>query len=219
MGRWVVGIFACMSMTLFAACGGGGGGGGGGNNNGNGGSGVPPIEECDGSGRLCLAIGSLTLRVGQSTEFVATVRDANDQPMAGVQVDVTDGSFLEITNGSGATNADGQLRGTVRALFGGTATLRATAPGEDLSVFIRISIAGSQQPTPTATQGGPGVVTQTPRPAPLVATIFMETDRFAVSAAGGGTVTVRAFAFDVDNQALNGVQLLFDFEPDRKSVV
>lgn len=214
MGRWVVGIFACVSMALFAACGGGGGGGGGGNGgNGDGGGGVPPIQECDGSGRLCLAVGSLTLRVGQSTEFVATVRDTNDRPMAGVQVLVTDGSFLEITNGSGTTDENGQLRGTVRAVFGGTATLRAVAESEDLSVFVRISIAGSQQPTPTATQGGPGVATQTPLPAPLVATIFMETDRFSISAAGGGTVTVRAFAFDADNQPINGVQLLFDFAP------
>lgn len=213
MGRWVVGIFACVSMTLFAACGGGGGGGGGGGNPDDGGAAIPPIQECDSTGRLCLNVGTLTLRVGQSMEFVASVRDENNRPMAGVEVLVTDGSFLEITNGAGTTDADGQLRGTVRAVFGGTATLRAVAASQDLSVFIRISIAGSQQPTPTATEGGPGVATQTPRPAPLVATIFMETDRFSVSAAGGGTVTVRAFAFDADNQPLNGVQLLFDFSP------
>ena len=41
----------------------------------------------------------------------------------------------------------------------------------------------------------------------------METDPFTVSSQNGGTVNVYAFAFDQDNQPLNGVNLLFDFSP------
>jgi hypothetical protein len=58
-------------------------------------------------------------------------------------------------------------------------------------------------PTPTRTARAPGSIT----------TIYMETDKLAVSAGLGGTVTVRAFAFDEHNQPLNGVNLLFDFAP------
>jgi hypothetical protein len=58
-------------------------------------------------------------------------------------------------------------------------------------------------PAPTTTARAPGSVT----------TIYMETDKPAVSAGLGGTVTVRAFAFDENNQPLNGVNLLFDFAP------
>jgi hypothetical protein len=223
MGRRVAGIFVVVWMTLFAACGGSGGGGGGGTDNGgdggDGGGTVPSSELCNSEGGLevCLAVvGSVTMRVGETRPFVATVRTTAGRPRAGEQVTVVDGSFLDVAGGQGATDADGKLQGTITARFGGTATLRAIvarADQEDLSVFIRVSIQGQPQPTPTITQGGPGAATPTARPAPLVRTIYMETDVFAVSAAKGGTVTVRAFAFDQDNQSLNGVQLLFDFSP------
>ncbi len=209
MGRRAAGIFGFALMALVASCGGGNGGGSTG-----GGGDEPTNEVCDGSGRLCLAVGKLILRVGESTSFTVTARDAAGRRLAGVSVSVTAGSTLEVTGGQGETDGNGQLEGSLRALFGGTATLTAAAnvAGDPLSVFIRLSAQGEPEPTETPT-GDITPATATPLPVTDVATIFMETDRFSVSAALGAVVTVSAFAFDGNNRPVNDVQLLFDFTP------
>jgi hypothetical protein len=175
--------------------------------------GIPTNQVCDSSGRICLAVGELILRAGDQTPFLVTVLDESKQPLAGVQVTLSDDGRVEPSVSEATTDAGGQVRGTLSAVFGGNAVLTAAAPSQGLSVFIRIAVQGSPQPTPTLTAGGPGTPTPTTLPAADVKTIFMETDPFSISAANGGKVTVRAFAFDENNTPLNGVNLLFDFSP------
>ena len=238
MGRRVVGIAALALLTLIAACGGGGGGSGGGSGSqatatatlragasptatvspGGGDPTATPGETpanqvCDATGRICLAVGELILRTDDETPFLVTLLDQSKRPLAGVQVTLSDDGRVEPSVAAATTDANGQVRGTLRALFGGNATVTAAAPSQGLSVFIRIAVQGSAQPTATVTAGGPGTPTPTTLPAAEVKTIFMETEPFSISAANGGKVTVRAFAFDQNNTPLNGVNLLFDFSP------
>jgi len=220
MGRRVtVGIAFLVSASL-SACGGGGGGGGN----------VPPVntpipgggavtanhQVCEGTGRLCLGVDDLTLQSGQATRYVVTAFTGGGAGQSGVRVEIRNGSNVNIAPGSGTTNENGQVVGTLTALFGGQAVITASAPDLDLEVFVRVNIRGGVAPTPDGTQTGtvvPATFTPTPESAAQVTTIYMETDVFSISSENGGNVLVRAFAFDANNEPVNDVNLLFDFEP------
>lgn len=222
MGRRVaVGIAFLVSASL-SACGGGGGGGGGGstvpppNTPGQGGAATANHQVCDGTGQLCLGLDSLTLTAGQSTRYVVTALNARGDGQPGVRIEIGGGSNTQIDPRSGSTNANGQVLGTIGALFGGSAIITATAPDLDAQVFLRVNIRGAGAPTPTGTMigtGAPATLTPTPSSAAQVATIYMETEPFSISSELGGQVLVRAIAFDSNNEAVNDVNLLFDFSP------
>ena len=178
-----------------------------------GGGGSIPNKVCDATGEFCLAVRSFILRVGETTDFRVTVENTQGNPIPGVDVTVTSGTELEVSPASATTDNRGRVDGTATALFGGQSRITASAPNLGLTAFVRMSIQGSGEPSPTPTAGGGPTATQTPLPAEAVSTIFMESVPFTVSAATGGTVTVRAFAFDENNVAINGVTLLFDFSP------
>jgi hypothetical protein len=214
MHRLAFRISALAVVTLLAACGGGGGGGGGGF--------VTPGPS---GGQIDFQVGAITLKVDDSTSFRVTVRDQGGHLVSGALVSVADGTGLEVAVGGDPavqeayTGADGTVSGTVHALFEGTWRLQATAklPGAAGAVLSKvISIVVRPNPdlvTPTPTVPLGGTPTPTTKPPEQVKTIYMETDTLTIGAAVGGTVTVRAFAFDQFNQPLDGVNLLFDFAP------
>jgi hypothetical protein len=175
----------------------------------------PAHEVCDASGRLCIGVDDLIINAGASTRFVATVRNSGGRALQGVHVVVTDGTVVQIGGGDGATDANGELIGTVTGAFGGVATLTARTPELDasLSTFIRVSVRGSAAPTPTPSGSAVPTPTPTSGAGNQVTTIYMETETLSVSAELGADVLVRAFAFDEDNDPINNVNLLFDFTP------
>jgi hypothetical protein len=201
-------------MTLVGCGGGGGGGGGGGNQN----------EIPDPTGRLTIDVADGTLRGGDRSEVTITVADAE----AGVAVQLSTGLGLSLRLSDGTEtddrgyaktrliNGEARVIAEVTGLFAGTWRVQATLPDDDppVSVFSNVIVtqAPIQEGTPTVT-GGPALPTPTVLSANQVKTIYMEVDQFAISAATGGTVTVRAYAFDQNNQFLNDVNLLFDFSP------
>ncbi len=221
MGRQVAVIFAFLASAALSACGGGGGGGGGSANPPStpipgGGAVVPNFEVCDGSGQLCLGLDDLTLASGQETRFVVTAFDQGGRPMSGVSIELSDGTNTEVTGGDGATDSNGQLIGSVSGVFDGQSVIRAQAPSMNKEVFLRVTVRGGIPPTPPP--GSTGTVvrptfTQTPDPVDDVQTIFMELSPFAISSAAGGRVTVRAIVFDSNNEPVDNVNILFDFEP------
>jgi len=166
--------------------------------------------------------GTINLQVGASRSSWSVdrvsrdVTDDSGRPVDDAEVSVTDGNGLEVTNGQGVTGDDGVLEGSVLAKLAGSGACRQRRPSparvpvtKSLSIVV---LADVQNPTRTPTiQAG----LRRPRPpAPeQVRTIYMETDQLTISAALGGTVTVRAFAFDQFNAPLNGVSLIFDFSP------
>lgn len=210
--RWaVLSVLACVTLI---GCGGGGGGGGGGNTNN-----IP-----DPTGRLTVAVADGTLRGGDRTEVTVTVKDAD----AGVPVQLNTGLGLSLRLSDGTQTddrgyaltriIDGEARvvAEITGLFSGTWRVQATLPDDDppVSVFINVIVTqAAPVATVTGTPGGPVPPTPTVIAASTVQTIYMEVDPFTVSAANGGRVKVKAFAFDEDNQPLNNVNLLFDFSP------
>lgn len=223
MGRWVaVGIAILISASL-SACGGGGGS----SSSGppatppDGGSAVTNHQVCEGTGQLCLGIDDLTIAAGQSTRYVVTVFNASgSRPLQGVRVVLSDSDNTELSPSSGTTDNHGQVIGMVDAVFGGQSVIRARTEGlsSDLEVFLRLNVTGAAGPTPSGTRTGvPATVTPTPVDAGQVTTIFMETSKFVVSASGGAPeedpIIVRAIAFDDNNEPVNNVNILFDFEP------
>jgi hypothetical protein len=212
MARPVVGLLMCVPIVLLAACGGGGSGG-----NSTGADPTPlPNLVCDSSNRVCISVDRLVILVGQQTNFTVLTRNGAGQPQAGVQVAVTDGSAVDIAPGSGTTSQDGLFAGVITGALGGSALITATAPGLDISAVIRLTVQGAAATsTGTATETPGGAVTSTPTPASVspVTTIFMETDPITIGTQNGGVVNVYAIAFDMDNKPVNGVNLLFDFNP------
>ncbi len=220
MGRWVAVAIAFVVSVSLNACGGGGGGDGvvGPPNTPiqGGGAVTANHQVCDGSGRLCLGLDSLTLTAGLGTRYVVTVLDARGDGQQGALVQVGGGSIVDISPRSATTDENGQVVGQVNALFGGSAIVTATAPDLDSEVFLRVNIRGSVAPSPTGTAGGtfvPATQTPTPASAAQVSTIYMEIDPFSISSELGGEVLVRAIAFDDNNEPVNDVNLLFDFNP------
>lgn len=216
--RVVVGIAFLVSVSLNA-CGGGGGGGSTvlpPNTPGQGGAATANHQVCDGTGVLCLGLDALTLTAGQSTRYVVTALNAAGSGQPGVRIELRGGSITQITPPSGTTDSHGQVVGNVNALFGGSAIITASAPDSGAQVFLRVNIRGAGAPTPTEgipMTGVPATFTPTPGSAAQVATIYMETEPFSISSELGGNVLVRAIAFDSNNEAVNDVNLLFDFEP------
>jgi len=224
MGRRVVGILTLLCLASMSACGGGSGGSTGSNPPvtpppGNGAA--PAHEVCDASGRICVGVDDLIIGAGQSTRFVATVLSSGGRGVQGVHVTVTDGTTVQISGGDGTTNSDGRLIGSLTGAFGGVATVTARAPELDanLEAFIRVSVRGSAAPTPTPSGVVQPTATPTSGSASEVTTIYMEVETLTdpptlgISAALGGDVLVRAFAFDADNNPLDNVNLIFDFDP------
>ncbi len=219
MSRRVAVIIAFLGSAWLGACGGGGGGGSSAPANTplpGGGAVSTNHQVCDGSGRLCLGLDDLTLAAGESTTYAVTVFTAGGRGQSGVRVEVGDGSNTEITPGSGSTDENGQLVGSVDALFGGQSIITASAPDLGLEVFLRVSIRGGVAPTPDGTVTGtviPVTFTPTPKEVDVVTTIYMETSPFVINSEDGGPVTVRAIAFDANNEPVDDVNLLFDFLP------
>ncbi len=220
MSRRVVGWVAGALLTVLAGCGGGGGGGE--SSGGTGGVATPlPNQVCDSTNRVCISVDRLLINVGQTVNFTARALNGSGGPQAGVQVVITGGTAIDISNPSGDTDGDGLHRGTVTGVLGGSTLVTATLPGlstpdSPVRASVRVAVQGAgptHTVTRTVTPGGPGAPTPTPASAASVTTIFMETDPFTVSAQLGGTIDIYAHAFDQDNRPLNGVNLLFDFTP------
>lgn len=220
MGRRVAVVIAFLGSAWLGACGGGGGG----SNSTSppdtpipgGGAVTTNHQVCDGSGRLCLGVDDLTLSAGQSTTYAVTVFNNGKSGRPGVAVEVGDGSNTEILPAAGTTDENGQLVGSVTAVFGGQSIVTASAPALGLEVFLRINVSGGAAPTPSGTVTGtviPATFTPTPEIAAQVTTIYMEVEPFSISSELGGQVLVRAIAFDFNNEPVNDVNLLFDFSP------
>ncbi|MEO8603586.1 MAG: Ig-like domain-containing protein, partial [bacterium] len=212
MGRRVAGILAYALMTTLAACGGGGGGGGG---SGGGGGATPvPNQLCDSTNQLCIGVNQLVLFVGEQTSYTVTLRRGG-HPSSGDIIAVTPSNALQVNPTSGATNASGLLSGTVKAIFGSSASITASTT-DGLTVKIRLAVQGSpavNTPTASPTGGQGPTLTPTARELPELATLYMETDPFSISSKLGGTVNVYAVAFDKNNRPVNDINLLFDFSP------
>lgn len=219
MGRRVAVGIAFLVSAVLGACGGGGGSSSvnpPNTPNQGGGAVTANHQVCDGTGRLCLGLDDLTLNAGQSTRYVVTVLDDDGDGQPGVAVEVGDGSNTEIVPGAGSTNEHGQLIGSVEGLFTGQSVVTARVPAMEIEVFLRVTVSGGVVPTPDSTRTGsvvPATVTPTPEDVTQVETIYMETDVFSVSSELGGSVEVRAIAFDGNNEPVNDVNLLFDFNP------
>lgn len=211
MGRRVAGILVYASMLALAACGGGGGSSGGG---GGGGSATPvPNQICDSTNQLCIGVGRLILSVGDQVNYTVTLRRGG-RLVSGAAVTVTGSGALQVSPTSGQTSDAGALSGTIKGLFGSSASVTAAAEG--LSVLLRMSVQGLgpvKTPTVSPTGGQGPTASPTARDIPDLATIYMETDPFSIAAKNGGVVNVYAIAFDRNNRPINGVNLLFDFDP------
>ena len=225
MGRRSVGWLACASIALLAACGGGGGSssGGGSGGGGNGANPTPlPNQLCDTTNQICISVDRLIILTGDTTPFTVTTKDGSGRAQDGVQVVITGGSAVDVSPKQGLSDSTGHFPpspGSVRGMLGGSALIKASrnvGQSTEVSVSIRVSVQGSgatRTPVPTVTPGGPGTATPTAMSVSPVTTIFMETDPFTISSQNGGNVDVYAIAFNADNQPVDGIDLLFDFEP------
>lgn len=219
MGRRALAVSTFTAMVLLlGACGGGGGGGA---------RTEPKDEITDPSGRLLIDIEKAVLRGVESTTFTVTVVGAG----AGVEVIVRAGDGLTLAGSatcvatgsqqlSCTTDSAGKATGKVTGRATGTWRLEAEVPDRGLSVFINVVVTGGiPTPTPSPDPFGTPTATPTPLPPPVVQTLFMETDVPSVTAARGGTVTIRTFAFDQNNAPVNGVQIIYDFAPKNGPVL
>jgi len=81
-------------------------------------------------------------------------------------------------------------------------------PNGSEAVSVPTNVFAGGLPTPTRIPASP-----TPSQLPELRTIYMEAIPFSLGAATGGSVRVRAFAFDDDDAPIDGVHLSFDYQP------
>ena len=128
-------------------------------------------------------------------------------------------SIVSPTGGTGNTDSNGNLNGTIQGVGGGSFQVQVqpafTQHGLP-AVTINILVFGSPIATATATEGtnGPGpTVTPTVVPVVDVARLVVQANPFVIKSALGGDITISVLAFDENNLGLPGVRLLLDAEP------
>jgi len=197
-------LVAALALLVLAACGGGGG-----------------DSEDDGacaetSRPLQVLAADTSFDVGDAVDIEVRSLGADCAPLGGVEVAIQAPAGLVVEPDTVTTGTDGRGRAVLRGIAAGAYRILATAdvPGTGpVSATLAVTVRGpisTFTPTPA-----PGQATRTPTllPASAVRTIILEAEPFAITSGGGGVITVRAFAFDVDNAPVNGAAVLFDFSP------
>lgn len=176
------------------------------------------VTESSDAGSLTLRVQSTTVIGSETVAFSVFLFESHGQPVGGKKISVSapgmqvaglETIFAGGDGGSGTTQDDGSLSGTITGVVGGRFALTATAdesPFEGLFATLTILVVAPGVPTEA---------TLTPTPLPCVGaqTMIVQTDTLNVSSQAGGTANITAVVFNSDNLPVSNVNVLFDVQP------